>query len=58
MTLIRLNWSELKGEGSVKYTKQFMEAHIVTQLDMLQDCIADLCDRYDEIMKEGGKKKS
>jgi len=50
MTLIKLNWNNLKGEGSVKYTKEFTEAHIVVQLDMLQDCIVDLTDRYNELL--------
>ena len=50
MTLIKLNWSEFKGEGSVKYTKEFTDAHIVMQLDMLQDCIVDLTDRYNELL--------
>jgi hypothetical protein len=46
MRLISLNWSDNKGEGSVSYSKIFNEAHIVVQLDMLQDCIADLTDKY------------
>ena len=46
MRLISLNWSYNKGEGSVSYSKVFNEAHIVVQLDMLQDCIADLTDKY------------
>ena len=50
MTLIKLNWSDRKGEGTVVYTKEFTEAHIVTQLDMLQDCIVDLTDRYNELL--------
>ena len=50
MTLIKLNWNDRKGEGTVVYTKEFTEAHIVTQLDMLQDCIVDLTDRYNELL--------
>ena len=46
MRLISLNWNYNKGEGSVSYSKIFNEAHIVVQLDMLQDCIADLTDKY------------
>lgn len=46
MRLISLNWSDNKGEGSVSYSKIFNEAHIIVQLDMLQDCIADLTDKY------------
>ena len=51
MTLIKLNWSGVKGEGTVRYTKEFTEAHIVVQLDMLQDCIIQLCERYAELGK-------
>jgi len=50
MRLISLNWSDNKGEGSVSYSKVFNEAHIVVQLDMLQDCIADLQDKYDALL--------
>ena len=50
MKLIDLHWNDNKGEGSVKYTKAFNEAHIVTQLDMLQDCIVDLTDKYDALL--------
>jgi hypothetical protein len=50
MRLISLNWSDNKGEGSVSYSKTFNEAHIVVQLDVLQDCIADLQDKYDALL--------
>ena len=46
MRLISLNWSYNTGEGSVSYSKIFNEAPIVVQLDVLQDCIADLTDKY------------
>lgn len=50
MNMINLNWSNIKGEGSVRYTKAFNEAHIIVQLDMLQDCIVDLQEKYAEIL--------
>jgi len=50
MRLIHLNWNNIKGEGSVTYTKIFNEAHIVVQLDMLQDCIVDLTDKYESLL--------
>jgi hypothetical protein len=50
MRLISLNWSDNKGEGSASYSKIFNEAHIVVQLDMLHDCIADLTDKYDALL--------
>jgi hypothetical protein len=52
MRLISLNWSDIKGEGSVSYSKDFNEAHIVVQLDMLQDCIVDLQDKYDALLTQ------
>jgi hypothetical protein len=52
MKLIDLHWNNNKGEGSVKYTQTFNEAHIVVQLDMLQDCIADLQDKYDSLLTQ------
>lgn len=50
MRLIHLNWSFVTGEGSVSYTKNFNEAHFVDQLDMLQDCIVDLTDKYNSLL--------
>lgn len=52
MKLIDLHWSNTKGEGSVKYSKAFDEAHVVVQMDMLQDCIVDLQARYDSLFTE------
>ena len=50
MRLIDLHWDDNKGEAHVKYSKMFEEAHLVTQLDMLQDCIFFLRERYDELL--------
>ena len=50
MRLIHLNWSYIKGEGSVSYTKNFNDAHVVDQLDMLKDCISDLKDKYNSLL--------
>ena len=50
MRLIHLNWSYITGEGSVSYTKDFKEAHVVDQLDMLKDCIVDLTDKYNSLL--------
>ena len=52
MRLISLNWSDIKGEGSVTYTKEFNEAHLIMQLDMLQDCIVDLTDKYNSLLAQ------
>ena len=52
MKLIELHWDNNKGEGHVKYTKAFDEAHIVVQWDMLQDCIVDLQDKYDALLTQ------
>ena len=48
--LIDLHWSNTKGEGSVNYSKAFDDAHVVVRLDMLQDCINDLRDKYDSLL--------
>ena len=58
MRLISLNWSDTKGEGSASYSKDFNEAHIVTQLDMLQDCIADLTEKYDALLAQPESEKN
>jgi hypothetical protein len=36
----------------------FNEAHIVVQLDMLQDCIADLQDKYDALLAQPESEKN
>ena len=56
MKLIDLHWNNNKGEGHVKYTKAFEEAHIVLQLDMLQDCIVDLEEKYNSLLAKPEKK--
>ena len=58
MRLISLNWSDIKGEGSVSYSKIFNEAHIVVQLDMLNDCIVDLQDKYDALLAQPESEKN
>jgi hypothetical protein len=58
MRLISLNWNDNKGEGSVSYSKVFNEAHIVVQLDMLQDCIADLQDKYNVLLAQPESEKN
>jgi hypothetical protein len=50
MKLISLHWIKSKGEGRVKYTKEFNEAHIIVKLDMLQDAIAELQDMYNSLL--------
>jgi len=58
MRLISLNWSDIKGEGSVSYSNAFNETHIVVQLDMLKDCIADLQDKYDALLAQTESEKN
>lgn len=52
MKLIDLHWSYNKGEGRVKYTKEFDEADNIVKLDMLQDVIADLKDKYNSLLSQ------
>ncbi len=58
MRLIYLNWDNNMGEGSVTFTKEFNEAHLVVQLDMLQDCIVDLTDKYNALLTQPVAAKS
>lgn len=57
MKLIELHWNDNTGEGVVKFVKGFDEMHFVTKLDMLQDCIHDLTDRYESILSAPEGKK-
>jgi len=57
MKLATLNWNYQIGEGTVKYTQDFTDAHFVVQLDLLQDCIAELTKRYDEILTSDANKE-
>ncbi len=50
-TLIRLWWSERKGEGQTVISNTFKNLDRVTQLDMLKDCIFDLEDEYNRILE-------
>ncbi len=50
MKLIELHWDNNIGEGVVKFAKGFDEIHFVTKLDMLQDCIAELTEKYNSIL--------
>lgn len=58
MRLIHLNWSYVKGEGSVSYTKDFNETHVVDQLDMLKDCIFDLKEKYNSLLAKPKSKQN
>lgn len=50
MKLIELHWDNNIGEGVVKFKKEFDEAHFVKQLDMLQDCIYELTEKYNSLL--------
>jgi hypothetical protein len=58
MKMIDLNWSDIKGEGSVKYSKTFNEAHIIVKLDMLVDCIYDLQEKYNSLLTQPEEKQN
>ena len=49
-TLIQLRWDDNEGEGTIKKAPYFDELHVVTKLDFLQDCIAELNDLYDGLL--------
>jgi hypothetical protein len=50
MKLIDLHWNDNTGEGRVKFSKAFEDAHIVVKLDMLVDCIFVLTNKYDGLL--------
>jgi len=58
MKLIDLHWNTNKGEGCVKYTKAFEKEDWIVQLDMLQDCIFDLTEKYNEIFDKPDERKT
>jgi len=58
MKLIDLHWSYIKGEGRVKYTKEFDETDNIVKLDMLQDVIADLKDKYNSLLSQPTSEKN
>jgi hypothetical protein len=57
MKYIDLHWSHNKGEGCVKYSKIFEESHIVVKLDLLQDCIYDLEEKYNSLLAKPASKE-
>jgi hypothetical protein len=58
MKLIELHWTDNSGGvGHVKYTKAFNEAYDTLQLDMLMDCIADLQNKYEEVLAQHRRPK-
>ena len=56
MKIAVVNWSEAKGEGSVGFTKEFDEAHYVLKLDVIQDALHALNEKYNEVLRESRKR--
>jgi hypothetical protein len=52
MKLIELHWSYNIDEAIVKYSKTFEEESVIVKLDMLQDCIADLQNKYELLLNK------
>jgi hypothetical protein len=48
MKLVELHWNG--EEGVVKFVKGFDDFNFVTKLDMLQDCICELEEKYNSIL--------
>ena len=57
MKIAVVNWSDVKGEASVKFLPEFDEAHFVTKLDALQDVLHALNEKYNETLRESRVKK-
>ena len=47
--IVVVNWSDVKGEASVKFTPEFEKAHKVAKLDALQDALHALEEKYNEV---------
>ena len=56
MKIATINWSDVKGEGSVGFGKEFDELDRVTQLDLIQDALHALNEMYNEVLRESKKK--
>ena len=50
--MIELAWDHETGEGSVKFSKDFVISHRIVQLDALQDWIFELTDLYETMLGE------
>ncbi|WP_396189657.1 hypothetical protein [Flavobacterium sp.] len=50
-----ISWSEVKGEGSVGFTDNFHALHPTTKLDVLQDAMHSLQEKYDEVYNDAKK---
>ena len=44
-----------KSKTLSKFKKEFDDAHFVTQLDMLQDCIYELTEKYNSLLNKPEK---
>lgn len=54
ITFGTLVWSDVRGAGEAKLSKEFSEADRIVRLDALQDWIFDLQHEYDRMIDEGG----
>ena len=53
MHCISIYWSDEKDETIIRYSKNFIAEHYVTQLDILKDALHDLEVEYENIYIEG-----
>jgi hypothetical protein len=49
MKIATINWSDVKGEASVNFLPEFEQANRTIKLDALQDALAALEDKYNEV---------
>jgi hypothetical protein len=57
MKIGAINYNQTQGEGSVTFTKDFDELHPTIKLDVLQDALHDLNEKYNEVVRGSRKKK-
>jgi hypothetical protein len=57
MKIGAVSYNQTQGEGHVTFTKDFDELHTTIKLDVLQDALHDLNEKYNEVLRESRKKK-
>jgi hypothetical protein len=57
MKIATISWSEIKGEGAVVFDDKFETLHPTTKLDVIQDTLHALNEKYNELLQAQRKGK-
>lgn len=57
MKIATISWSDAKGEGNVLFDEKFNNLHPVTKLDVIQDALHALNEKYNELLRDTRKGK-